>query len=73
MWFNQVDVAWSDFQTAWTMFDHVKRVEGSTTLTCHVYDSFYYKVMMIAICDMQSKDIKAQMCNVAESKQGHDK
>jgi len=25
-----------------------------------VYDSFYYKVMMIAICDMQSKDTKAK-------------
>jgi hypothetical protein len=30
------------------------------TLTSHVYDSFYYKVMMIAICDMQSKDTEAQ-------------
>ncbi len=30
------------------------------TLACHVYDSFYYKVMTIAICDMQSKDLEAQ-------------
>ncbi len=41
-------------------FDHVKRVEGWTTLTCHVYDSFYYKVMMIMICDMQFEDTEAQ-------------
>ncbi len=41
-----------NLQTAWIMFDHVKHVEDWTTLACHVYDSFYYKVMMIAICDM---------------------
>ncbi len=42
------------------MFDHVKRVEGQTTLTYHVYDSFYYKVMIIAICDMQFEDTEIQ-------------
>jgi hypothetical protein len=26
----------------------------------HNYDSIYCKVMMITVCDMQSKDIKAQ-------------
>ncbi len=30
------------------------------TLTYHVYDYFYYKVMTIAICDMQFKDMEAQ-------------
>jgi hypothetical protein len=40
--------------------DHVKHVEGWTTFACHVYDSFYYKVMMIAICDMQSENTEAQ-------------
>jgi hypothetical protein len=49
-----------DLQTFWIMFDHVKRVEGWTTFTCHVYDSFYYKVMTIMICDMQSENMKAQ-------------
>jgi len=29
-------------------------------MACHVYDLAYYKVMMITICDMQSKDIEAQ-------------
>jgi hypothetical protein len=42
------------------MFDHVKHVEGWTTLACHVYDSFYHKVMTIAICDMQYEDLEVQ-------------
>ena len=29
-------------------------------MACHVYDTKYYKVMTIALCDMQSKDAKAQ-------------
>ncbi len=41
-----------NFQTIWIMFDQVKCVEGWMTFTCHVYDSFYCKVMTIAICDM---------------------
>jgi hypothetical protein len=41
-----------DLQITWIMFDHVKCVEGWMTLACHVYDSFYYKVMTIVICDM---------------------
>ncbi len=31
------------------MFDHVKRVQGWTTMACHIYESVYYKVMTIAI------------------------
>ncbi len=49
-----------DLQTIWIMFDHVKRVEGQTTLACHVYDSFYCKVMMIAICDMKFENMEVQ-------------
>jgi hypothetical protein len=41
-----------DLQNAWIMFDHVKRVVGWTTMTCHVYDSAYCKVMTIVVCDM---------------------
>ena len=29
-------------------------------MNCHVYDSTYYTVMTIAVCDMQSKDATAQ-------------
>jgi len=29
-------------------------------MACHVYDLIYCKVMTSVICDMQSKDIKAQ-------------
>jgi hypothetical protein len=42
------------------MFDYVKHVEGWTTLTYHVYDSFYYEVMKIVICNMQFENTKVQ-------------
>jgi hypothetical protein len=29
-------------------------------MACHVYDAAYYKVMTIAVCDMQSDDTKVQ-------------
>ena len=29
-------------------------------MACHVYNSKYYKVMTIALCDMQSEDAAAQ-------------
>jgi hypothetical protein len=29
-------------------------------MACHVYDSIYYKVMTIVICDMQLEDIEVQ-------------
>jgi hypothetical protein len=48
-----------DLEIVWIMFDHLKRAEGWTTLICHVYDSFYYKVMMIAICYIQFEYTKA--------------
>jgi len=49
-----------DLQNAWIMFDHVKCVANWTTMVCHVYGPTYCKVMTIAVCDMQSKDTKAQ-------------
>ena len=50
-----------DLEHAWIMFDHVKRVSSWTTMACHVYDSTYCRVMTIAVCDMQSEDVAAQM------------
>jgi hypothetical protein len=50
-----------DLEHAWIMFDHVKRVKNWTTMACHVYDSAYCQVMTIAVCDMQSEDVAAQM------------
>ncbi len=47
-----------DLQIVWIMFNYVKHVEGWTTLACHVYDYFYYKAMMIAICAMQFEYMK---------------
>jgi hypothetical protein len=49
-----------DLQNVWMMFDHVKHVQGWTTMAYHSYDLVYCKVMMNVICDMQSKDMKAQ-------------
>jgi hypothetical protein len=49
-----------DLENYWMMFDHVKGVQGWTTMACHVYDPIYCKITFIAICDMQSKDTKAQ-------------
>ena len=43
------------------MFDHVKHVKHWTTMACHVYDSAYYWIMTVAICDMQSEDATAQI------------
>jgi hypothetical protein len=47
-----------DLEDAWIMFDYVKHW---TTMACHVYDSAYCRVMTIAVCDMQSEDVAAQM------------
>jgi hypothetical protein len=49
-----------DLQNAWMMFDHVKHVKMWTTMACHVYDSTYYRVMTIAIRDMQLEDVTTQ-------------
>jgi hypothetical protein len=49
-----------DLQNVWMMFDHIKDVQGWMTMACHVYDLVYYKVMMIAIFDMQSRDTEVQ-------------
>jgi CRISPR/Cas system CMR-associated protein Cmr3 (group 5 of RAMP superfamily) len=49
-----------DLENAWLMFDHVKRIKEWTTMACHVYNAAYYKVMTIAVCDMQLEDMKVQ-------------
>ena len=50
-----------DLEHAWIMFDHVKHVTNWTTMTCHVYDATYQRVMTITCCDFQSKDKDAQI------------
>ena len=49
-----------DMENSWIMFDHVKHVKFLTTMVCHVYNSRYCKVLIIACCDMQSKDTTSQ-------------
>jgi hypothetical protein len=49
-----------DLENEWLMFDHVKRVQAWTTMACHVYDAMYYKVITIAVYDMQLEDTKVQ-------------
>jgi hypothetical protein len=50
-----------DFENAWIMFDHVKHVQGWTTMGCHGFDMAYCKVLTIDICDMQSEDVDSQI------------
>jgi hypothetical protein len=47
-------------QNAWMMFDHIKHVQGWTTITYHVYDLVYCKVVTITVYNMQSEDIEVQ-------------
>ncbi len=49
-----------NLHASWTMFDHVKHVQDWTTFTYHVYNLVYYKVMTIAIWDMQSEYTEVQ-------------
>jgi hypothetical protein len=49
-----------DLENSWIMFDNVKQIIVWTTMAYHVYDLIYYKVMTIAICNMQSKNIEAR-------------
>jgi hypothetical protein len=37
------------------------RVEGWTTMACHVYDPIYFRMMTIAMFDMQVKDVEFQV------------
>jgi hypothetical protein len=50
-----------DFEHAWMMSDHIKRVAKWTTMACHVYDGTYQRIMTIACCNFQSKDKDAQV------------
>jgi hypothetical protein len=47
-----------DLQNVWMMFNHVKWIQGWTTMASHIYDSVYYKVMTITVYDMQFEDIE---------------
>jgi hypothetical protein len=38
-----------DLQNAWMMFDHIKHVQGWMTMSYHIYDPVYYKVMTVAV------------------------
>jgi hypothetical protein len=49
-----------DLRKSWVVFDHVKRVEGSTTLAAHIYDPHYRGIMTIATCDMKAEDGNTQ-------------
>ena len=52
---------WGDLQFEWVMYDHVKRIDGWTTLGIHVYDLEYRKVMTIVVYDMRCEAQDAQM------------
>ena len=50
-----------DLQYEWVMYDHVKRMVGWTTIGIHVYDPEFWKVVTIAVCDMQCEVQDAQV------------
>jgi hypothetical protein len=41
-----------DLQDAWIRFDHVKHIKKWTTMIFYVYDSLYYRIMTIVVCDI---------------------
>ncbi len=53
-----------DLENVWMMFDHVKCVQGLTTMGCHVYVMAYCKVLTIGICDRQSENVDCQMFRI---------
>ncbi len=53
-----------DLENVSMMFDHVKCVQGLTTMGCHVYVMAYCKVLTIGICDKQSKNVNCQMFRI---------
>jgi hypothetical protein len=55
------------------MFDHVKHVVGWTTMACHVYNPTYYKVMTIAVCDMEDQQVMWTKFNDTMLKNGFPK
>ncbi len=50
-----------NLENVWIMFDHIKGVQGWITMSYHVYDMSYCKVLTIAICDMQFEDVDSQI------------
>ena len=49
-----------NFELAWIIFNHVKRVVGWTSLGTHVYDPVFCKVMTIYVYDMMCEMADAQ-------------
>ena len=50
-----------DLEDTWIIFNYVKCVKHWTTMGCYIYDSAYYRVITIAVCNMQLKDATAQI------------
>ncbi len=48
-----------DFITYWVMFDHIKRMHDWTTMGAHVYDSSYYYLLTITLCEMKEEDLES--------------
>jgi hypothetical protein len=46
-----------DLEDMWIMFYHIKCVKHWTIMACHIYDSPYCRVMMIAVYNMQLEDL----------------
>ena len=49
-----------DLTSCWIMFDHIKRVVGWTTMSCHVFDAEFGRLMTIATCEISNNDAESQ-------------
>jgi hypothetical protein len=49
-------VALGEIWKFFIMFDNVKGIIDETIMVCHLYDLTYYKIVTIAIYDMQFED-----------------
>jgi hypothetical protein len=48
-----------DFIPYWVMFDHIKRMHDWTTMGAHVYDSSYYYLLTITLCEMKEENLES--------------
>jgi hypothetical protein len=48
-----------DSITYWVKFDHIKRMHDWTIMGAHLYDSSYYYLLTITLCEMKEEDVES--------------
>ncbi len=49
-----------DFITYWVKFDHIKRMHDWTAMGAPLYDSSYYYLLTITLCEMKEEDVESK-------------